>query len=241
MEQGDSDAKGELVRGNLRLVLSILKRFRNRGESIDDLFQVGCVGLIKAIDNYDRNQKVSFSTYAVPMIIGEIKRYLRDNNSIHTSRFLKQLSYRVNQTREKLCKKYFREPTLTEIAREIGVNEEEVVTAFNASYAPLSLHDPVYNDSADPVYVMDSISDRRNHSEIWLENFALREALSTLLPRERLIIEARFFEGKTQAEIANVIGISQAQVSRVEKSALRHIRAHYQEGDLCKQVGGGNG
>jgi RNA polymerase sporulation-specific sigma factor len=238
LEEGDPTARGELVRGNLRLVLSILKRFKNRGESIDDLFQVGCIGLLKAIDNYDRQQKVNFSTYAVPMIVGEIKRYLRDNNAIHISRSLKQLSHRVQQVREKLTKKNLAEPTIAEIANELQVEDEDVILAFNAAYDPLSLYDPVYNDSSDPVYIMDLISDQRQQPEYWLEKFALQEALNTLSPRERRIIEARFFEGKTQMEIASIVGISQAQVSRIEKVALKRIREHFQKEKNMGSPGG---
>lgn len=229
VKKGDLEARDALVSGNLRLVLSILQRFKNRGESLDDLFQVGCIGLLKAIDNFQLEHEVNFSTYAVPMIIGEIKRYLRDNNSIHISRSIKSLSHRVLQTREELLKKNHREPNLSEIAEVMEMTTEEVVYAFNAAQEPLSLYDPVFRDSTDPVYVMDLISDQSDSTEKWLENIALQEALDKLGPREKRIIEARFFEGKTQVEIAKQVGISQAQVSRIEKGALEIIRHHYKQ------------
>ena len=229
MQKGDAQARDTLVEGNLRLVLSILQRFKNRGEILDDLFQVGCIGLLKAIDNFRLDQGVNFSTYAVPMIIGEIKRYLRDNNSIHISRSIKNLSHKVQQTREELIKKYSREPKVSEIARELDLSAEEVVFAFNAAQEPVSLYDPVYNDSTDPVYVMDMISDQNSNSDDWLDTLALQEALARLQPREREILEARFFEGKTQMEIARKVGISQAQVSRIEKAALALIRSYYRQ------------
>ena len=237
VKQGDSEAREALVRGNLRLVLSILQRFKNRGEPLDDLFQIGCIGLLKAVDNFQLEHGVNFSTYAVPMIIGEIKRYLSDNNSIHISRSIKNLSHRVLQTREKLLKENHREPGLTEIAAAMELTVEEVVFAFNAALEPLSLHDPVFCDSTDPVYVMDLLSDQSDSTEKWLENIALQEALGQLGPREKQIIEARFFEGKTQMEIAGQVGISQAQVSRIEKTALEIIRRHYRQG-ICH---GGSG
>lgn len=229
VKKGDLEARDALVRGNLRLVLSILQRFKNRGESLDDLFQVGCIGLLKAIDNFELEHEVNFSTYAVPMVIGEIKRYLRDNNSIHISRSIKSLSHRVLQTREELLKKNHREPNLSEIAEAMEMTTEEVVFAFNAAQEPVSLYDPVFRDSTDPVYVMDLISDQSDSTEKWLENIALQEALDKLDPREKRIIEARFFEGKTQVEIARQVGISQAQVSRIEKAALEMIRRHYKQ------------
>jgi RNA polymerase sporulation-specific sigma factor len=229
VKKGDREAREALVKGNLRLVLSILQRFKNRGESLDDLFQVGCIGLLKAIDNFELEHEVNFSTYAVPMIIGEIKRYLRDNNSIHISRSIKSLSHRVLQTREELLKQNHREPNLSEIAAAMEMSTEEVVFAFNAAQEPLSLYDPVFRDSTDPVYVMDLIGDQSDSTEKWLENIALQEALDRLDPREKKIIEARFFEGKTQVEIARQVGISQAQVSRIEKAALEMIRRHYKQ------------
>lgn len=230
MYRGDREARDKLVEGNLRLVLSILQRFKNRGESMDDLFQVGCIGLIKAIDNFKLEQDVNFSTYAVPMVVGEIKRYLRDNNSIHISRSIKSLSYKVQQTREALVNKYCREPNLEEIAHELNLSAEEVVFAYNASQEPISLHDPVFNDSTDPVFVMDLISDGSQCCERWIEDLSLQEALARLQPRERAIIEARFFGGKTQVEIARQVGISQAQVSRIEKAALKIVRQYCRQG-----------
>ncbi len=229
VKEGDTEARETLVRGNLRLVLSILQRFKNRGESLDDLFQVGCIGLLKAIDNFQLEHGVNFSTYAVPMVMGEIKRYLRDNNSIHISRSIKSLSHRVLQTREELLKKNHREPTVSEIAEVMGMSVEEVIFAYNAALEPVSLYDPVFRDSTDPVYVMDLISDQSDSTERWLESIALQEALDKLEPREKGIIEARFFEGKTQVEIARQVGISQAQVSRIEKAALEMIRSHYKQ------------
>lgn len=226
VKQGDTQAREKLVECNLRLVLSILQRFKNRGEPLDDLFQVGCIGLIKAIDNFQLEQEVNFSTYAVPMIIGEIKRYLRDNNSIHISRSVKNLAHKVQQTREKLIKKNCREPNISELAREMGLPAEEVVFAYNASQEPVSLYDPIYNDSTDPVYVMDTISDSSSGCEKWVDSLALQEALSKLAPREKSILEARFIKGQTQVEIARQVGISQAQVSRIEKAALKLIRQH---------------
>lgn len=226
LKEGDRSARDKLVECNLRLVLSILQRFKNRCESLDDLFQVGCIGLIKAIDNFQLEQEVNFSTYAVPMVIGEIKRYLRDNNSIHISRSIKNLSQKVQQTREELVKKNFCEPRISDIAREMKITDEEVVIAFNATQEPLSLHDPVYNDSTDPVYVMDLISDQSNCCEKWVDRLALQEALARLNQRERAILEARFLSGRTQVEIARKAGISQAQVSRIEKAALELIRKH---------------
>ncbi|NMA92750.1 MAG: RNA polymerase sporulation sigma factor SigG [Firmicutes bacterium] len=226
VKQGDEGARAQLVECNLRLVLSILQRFKNRGEPLDDLFQVGCIGLIKAIDNFQLEQGVNFSTYAVPMIIGEIKRYLRDNNRIHISRAVKSLAYKIQQTREKLVKKNHREPSISELAREMGLSPEEVVFAYNAVQEPVSLHDPIYNDSTDPVYVMDTISDSSSRCEDWVDNLALQEALSKLAPREKSILEARFMKGQTQVEIARQVGISQAQVSRIEKAALKLIRRY---------------
>ena len=229
VKKGDQAAREALVEGNLRLVLSILQRFKNRGESLDDLFQVGCIGLLKAIDNFQLEHEVNFSTYAVPMVIGEIKRYLRDNNSIHISRSIKNMSHRVQLTREELIKKNSREPKVGEIAEALEITSEEVVFAFNATQEPLSLYDPVFNDSTDPVYVMDTISDQGSCSDIWVENLALKEALNRLQPREKEILEARFFDGKTQVEIARQVGISQAQVSRIEKAALVLIRSYYRQ------------
>lgn len=222
--KGDADARQKLIDGNLRLVLSIIQRFTNRHENLDDLFQVGCIGLIKAIDNFNTELCVKFSTYAVPMIIGEVRRYLRDNNSIRVSRSVRDLAYRALQTREKLQAEMNSEPTVEQIAAALGEPREAVAAAIDAIVEPMSLYDPVYSDGGDSIYVMDQISDTDNTDESWLEDIALREALKTLSKRERDIINMRFFRGKTQMEIASEIGISQAQVSRLEKGALEHIR-----------------
>jgi RNA polymerase sporulation-specific sigma factor len=235
MGQGDHSARQEIINGNLRLVLSVLQRFKNRGENIDDLFQVGCIGLMKAVDNFQLGQNVHFSTYAVPMIIGEIKRHLRDNNAVRVSRSLKVLAQKAQQVREMLTRKLLREPTLTEIAAELEITPEEVVFAYQAINDPISLYDPVFNDSTDPVYVMDMVSDNRNSADLWVEDITLRQALSLLSERERRILESRFLEGRTQTEIAREIGISQAQVSRIEKTALRRVRHN-----LCGGDGGVN-
>ena len=231
LQNGEEEAREELIEGNLRLVLSILQRFKNRGESMDDLFQVGCIGLMKAIDNFKTDQKVNFSTYAVPMIVGEIKRHLRDNNNIHISRSIKNMAQRIQQTREKLMKEKLEEPTLKEIARELEISEEEAVFALNSSNDPISLYDPVFSDTTDPVYVMDMISDKEQTTDNWLETLAIKEALDYLGPREKEILKARFFQGKTQLEISKEIGISQAQVSRLEKAALKLIKNHYYKGE----------
>ncbi len=222
--KGDADARRKLIDGNLRLVLSIIQRFTNRHENLDDLFQVGCIGLIKAIDNFNTELCVKFSTYAVPMIIGEVRRYLRDNNSIRVSRSVRDLAYRALQTREKLQVEMNSEPTVEQIAAALGEPREAVAAAIDAIVEPMSLYDPVYSDGGDSIYVMDQISDTDNTDESWLEDIALREALKTLSKRERDIINMRFFRGKTQMEIASEIGISQAQVSRLEKNAISTIR-----------------
>lgn len=223
-KQGDEVAREKLIDGNLRLVLSIIQRFSNRKENLDDLFQVGCIGLIKAIDNFNTELDVKFSTYAVPMIIGEIRRYLRDNNTIRVSRSVRDLAYRALQAREKLQGTDCAEPTVEQIAKELGEKPSAVANAIEAIVEPMSLYDPVYNDGGDSIYVMDQIKDTNNTDESWLEDIALREALKKLSPRERNIINMRFFNGKTQMEIAREIGISQAQVSRLEKGALEQIR-----------------
>jgi RNA polymerase sporulation-specific sigma factor len=222
--EGDQDVRQELINGNLRLVLSILQRFKNRGENLDDLFQVGCIGLIKAVDNFSLEHNVNFSTYAVPMVIGEIRRYLRDNNALRVSRSLKVLAQKAQQIREKLTGKLLREPTIGEIAQELGVTPEEVVFAYQTLNEPISLHEPVFQDASDPVYVLDLVSDKKCSAELWVEDLTLRQALTTLTKRERKILEDRFFDGRTQMEIAAEIGISQAQVSRIEKAALRQVR-----------------
>lgn len=226
MRDGDPNARNELVQGNLRLVLSVIQRFNNRGENVDDLFQVGCIGLMKAIDNFDLNQNVRFSTYAVPMIIGEIRRYLRDNNPIRVSRSLRDIAYKALQVRDALVNKYSKEPTVTQIAEELGLPREEVVYALDAIQEPVSLFEPIYHDGGDPIFVMDQISDEKSEESTWLEGIAIREGLSRLSEREKLILTMRFFDGNTQMEVAEEIGISQAQVSRLEKAALKQLRRY---------------
>ena len=221
---GDKAARDELIAGNLRLVLSIVQRFSSRGEDPDDLFQVGCVGLIKSIDNFDLGQDVKFSTYAVPMIIGEIRRFLRDNSLVRVSRSTRDLAYRALTAREELSHTLDREPTADDIAAKLGEPRSEVVAALDAIVDPVSLYEPVWSDSGDSIYVMDQISDTENTDESWTEDLALKEAMKRLSPREKRIIELRFFRGRTQTEIAGEIGISQAQVSRIEKGALERIR-----------------
>ena len=223
---GDESARETFIKGNLRLVLSVIQRFHNRGEHIDDLFQVGCIGLIKAIDNFDVSQNVRFSTYAVPMIIGEIRRYLRDNNSIRVSRSLRDTAYRALQVRDQLINKNSREPTVSEIAKELDLPREEVVFAMDAIQDPISLFEPIYHDDGDAIFVMDQVSDEKNQDETWLEGIALKEAMKKLNDREKLILTLRFFDGRTQMEVAEEIGISQAQVSRLEKTALKHMRKY---------------
>lgn len=224
IEEGDSVAREKYIEGNLRLVLSIIKRFSGSNENVDDLFQIGCIGLIKAIDNFDSKLNVKFSTYAVPMIIGEIRRYLRDNNAIRVSRSLKDTAYKAIYTRDLLTKQNLKEPTIEEIATEIGISKEDIVYAMDALQNPMSLYEPIYTDAGDTLYVMDQISDKKNKEEVWIENLSLNEALKKLAQREREIITLRFFEGKTQMEVADIIGISQAQVSRLEKNALKIMR-----------------
>lgn len=224
MQNGEAAAREQLIQGNLRLVLSVIQRFNNRGEYVDDLFQVGCIGLIKAIDNFDLSQNVKFSTYAVPMIIGEIRRYLRDNNAIRVSRSLRDIAYKALQVRDGLVNKNAREPTINEIAAELKIPREEIVFALDAIQEPISLFDPVYHDGGDPIFVMDQIGDEKNHDSNWLEGISIREAMEKLSEREKLILSLRFYQGKTQMEVADEIGISQAQVSRLEKAALGHMR-----------------
>ncbi len=226
IKEGDQQAREKFVQGNLRLVLSVIQRFSNRGENPDDLFQVGCIGLIKAIDNFDLSQNVQFSTYAVPMIIGEIRRYLRDNNAIRISRSLKDIAYKAIYVKEKLSSKNSREPTITEIAKELDLPKEEVSFALDAIAEPISLYEPVYHDGGEAIYVMDQVKDKKNTDENWLENIALDEAMRHLGEREKHILKLRFFKGKTQMEVAEEIGISQAQVSRLEKSALKNMRKY---------------
>ena len=224
IRQGDDEARELYIKGNLRLVLSVIKRFSNSSENMDDLFQIGCIGLIKAIDNFDTTLNVKFSTYAVPMIIGEIRRYLRDNNSIRVSRSLRDIAYRAIYAKETYMKNNLKEPTIAEIASEIGIEKETIVYAMDAIQNPVSLFEPVYTEGGDTLYVMDQISDKKNREENWVENLSLREAINRLNKRERHIIDLRFYEGKTQMEVAQEIGISQAQVSRLEKNALKTMR-----------------
>ena len=222
--EGDMAAREQYIEGNLRLVLSVIKRFGASDENVDDLFQIGCVGLIKAIDNFDRTLGVKFSTYAVPMIIGEIRRYLRDGGSIRVSRSLKDIAYRALQVKEAMQKANQKEPTLEEISVEIGIPRADIVYALDAIQSPMSLYEPIYTDGGDTLYVMDQISDKKNKEELWVEQISLSEALKRLGEREKEIIILRFFEGKTQMEVAEMIGISQAQVSRLEKNALKVMR-----------------
>lgn len=224
VKNGDEAAREQLVEGNLRLVLSVIQRFAGRGENADDLFQVGCVGLIKAIDNFDVGQNVRFSTYGVPMIIGEIRRYLRDNSAVRVSRSMRDTAYRVLQAREKLLREQQREPTVEQIAKELDIPREDVVMAMDAVVEPVSLSEPVYSESGDAVTVMDQVRDTKNTDERWLERIALKDAMSRLTPRERRILALRFSDGKTQMEVSDEIGISQAQVSRLEKNAIKTIR-----------------
>ncbi|MBO5845052.1 MAG: RNA polymerase sporulation sigma factor SigG [Clostridia bacterium] len=223
-KEGDADARQELIYGNLRLVLSIIQRFTGRKENLDDLFQVGCIGLVKAVDNFNTELDVKFSTYAVPMIIGEIRRYLRDNNAIRISRSMRDLAYRSLQAREELVREKECDPTVEEIAERLGEKKEAVVRAMEAIVDPISLYEPVYSENGDSIYVMDQLSDTNSSDEIWLENIVLREAMKKLNDRERKIINMRYYQNKTQMEIAEEIGISQAQVSRLEKGALEHMR-----------------
>ncbi len=224
IKEGDEEARERYIEGNLRLVLSVIKRFQNSNENADDLFQIGCIGLMKAIDNFDTTLNVKFSTYAVPMIIGEIRRYLRDNNSIRVSRSLRDIAYKAIYAKENYIKHHLKEPTITEIADEIGIEKEMIVYAMDAIQNPVSLFEPVYTEGGDTLYVMDQISDKKNKEEHWVENLSLREAMNRLGERERHIIELRFYEGKTQMEVADEIGISQAQVSRLEKNALKSMK-----------------
>ena len=225
INEGDEEARNTFINGNLRLVLSVIQRFYGRGETADDLFQVGCVGLIKAIDNFDLSQNVQFSTYAVPMILGEIKRYLRDNNSIRVSRSVRDLAYKAIQTKEKMTKEKGREPTIEEIAKELNVEKEEIAFSLDAIQDPVSLQEPVYNDGAESIFLMDQVKDSKNTDELWIEKMAIEGALKKL--NEKNIVVKRFFDGKTQMEVAEEIGISQAQVSRLEKSAISHIKRWY--------------
>ena len=219
-KEGDEQARQDLIAGNLRLVLSVIQKFANRGENVDDLFQVGCIGLIKAIDNFNIDLDVRFSTYGVPMIVGEIRRYLRDNSTMRVSRAMRDTAYKVLQAKEAYMAQHQREPTVEEVAEILGIKREEVVFALDAILEPVSLYEPVYSDSGDTVCVMDQVRDNKNTDEMWLERIALKEAVARLGERERKILSMRFFQGKTQMEVSNEIGISQAQVSRLEKNAL---------------------
>lgn len=224
INDGDLEARELYIKGNLRLVLSVIKRFGSSNENPDDLFQIGCIGLIKAIDNFDTSLNVKFSTYAVPMIIGEIRRFLRDNNSIRVSRSLRDIAYKAIYAKENYIKQNLKEPTINEIAEEIGIEKEMIVYAIDAIQSPVSLFEPVYTEGGDTLYVMDQISDKKNKEDRWIENLSLREAMHRLPEREKHIIELRFYEGRTQMEVAEEIGISQAQVSRLEKNALKSMR-----------------
>lgn len=226
IKNGDMEIREKFITGNLRLVLSVIQRFSYRGENPDDLFQVGCIGLIKALDNFDLRHGVKFSTYAVPMIIGEVRRYLRDNNSIRVSRSLRDIAYKSLQAKEVLGVRLSREPSLAEIAAEIDIPREDVVLAMEAIQDPVSLFEPVFHDDGDALYVMDQVKDTKNTDEKWIENISLSEAMNKLSPRERYILQRRFFEGKTQMEVAEEISISQAQVSRLEKNALKYMRKY---------------
>lgn len=224
LQKGDEQARSRYIYGNLRLVLSVIQRFSGRGESADDLFQVGCIGLIKAINNFDSSHNVQFSTYAVPMIIGEIRRYLRDYNSIRVSRSIRDTAYKALQAKERLTGEKNREPTVEEIAAALGIKKEDVIFALDAIQDPVSLFEPVYHDGSDALFVMDQVSDEKNTDLSWIENIVLAEAMDKLNEREKHIIKLRFFEGKTQMEVADEIGISQAQVSRLEKNALKSMK-----------------
>ena len=227
IKAGDEEARNTFINGNLRLVLSVIQRFYGRGENADDLFQVGCVGLIKAIDNFDLSQGVQFSTYAVPMIIGEVKRYLRDNNSIRVSRSVRDLAYKVIQFKERYTKEHGKEPNVEEIAKELEVTKEDIAFSLDAIQDPVSLQEPVYNDGSESIYIMDQIKDSKNTDELWAEKITIKGAMEKLNEKEKMIINKRFFDGRTQMEVAEEIGISQAQVSRLEKTAIQHIKRLY--------------
>lgn len=226
IQQGDKEAREQYIKGNLRLVLSIIQRFHNSNENIDDLFQIGCIGLIKAIDNFDVTQDVKFSTYAVPMIIGEVRRYLRDNNTIRVSRSLRDIAYKAIYTKEAIMKKQDKEPTMEEIAKILEVTPEEIAFALDAIQSPVSLYEPVYSEGGDTLYIMDQISDKKNREVNWVEHLSLNDAMKHLPERENNIIKLRYFQGKTQMEVAEEIHISQAQVSRLEKNALNIMKNH---------------
>lgn len=227
IKNGDTEAREKFIQGNLRLVLSVVQRFSGRNESADDLFQIGCIGLIKSIDNFDISLNVQFSTYAVPMIIGEIRRYLRDNNIVRVSRSVRDLAYKTIQVRERLTKETGKEPGIEEIAKELETTPEDIAFSLDAIQDPVSLQEPVYNDGADSIYIMDQVKDVKNTDEFWADSLSLAEAMKKLNSREKLIVSKRFFDGRTQMEVANEIGISQAQVSRLEKSAIDRIKKMY--------------
>ena len=226
IKAGDKLARDRFIQGNLRLVLSVVQRFANRGENLDDLFQVGCIGLIKSIDNFDTSVGVQFSTYAVPMIIGEVRRFLRDEGPIRVSRSLKDIAYKTLRAKERYINEHSKEPTITELSSELDIPREEIVMALDAIAEPVSLFEPIYHDGGEAIYVMDQIKDTKNTDSSWLESIALKEAMKHLTRREKHILDLRFFNGKTQMEVAEEIGISQAQVSRVEKSALKRLRKY---------------
>ncbi len=236
IKQGDKSAREQYIKGNLRLVLSVIKRFSNSNENVDDLFQIGCIGLMKSIDNFDDTIGVKFSTYAVPMIIGEIRRYLRDNNSIRVSRSLRDTAYKAIHTKELLIRNSMQEPTIEDIAKEAGIPKEDILFALDAIQSPVSLYDPVYTDGGDTLYVMDQISDKQNREDKWVESLSLNDAMKRLNERENHIIKLRFFEGKTQMEVAEEIHISQAQVSRLEKSALKSMKSYLSTDPTYRKV-----
>ena len=227
LKHGDLEAREKFINGNLRLVLSVIQRFYNKGENVDDLFQVGCIGLIKAIDNFDMSQNVQFSTYAVPMIIGEIRRYLRDNNSIRVSRSIRDLAYKALGVKEKIYKEEQREATIEEIAKQLEVSKEEIVISLDAIQEPISLQEPAYSENTENIYIIDQVKDKKNTDELWTQNITIAESMKRLNEKERMIINKRFFEGRTQIEVAEEIGISQAQVSRLERTAINHIKRIY--------------
>ena len=227
IKDGDEKAREEFIRGNLRLVLSIIKRFYGKGENLDDLFQVGCIGLIKAIDNFDFIHGVKFSTYAVPMIIGEIRRYLRDNNAIRVSRSMRDLAYKALGIKERIYKEQQRDASVEEIANELGIEKEEVIISLDAIQEPISLQEPAYSENTENIYIIDQVKDKKNTDELWTQNLTIAESMKKLNEKEKMIINKRFFEGRTQMEVAEEIGISQAQVSRLERTAINHIRRIY--------------
>ena len=227
IKEGNQEAREKFINGNLKLVLSVIKRFYGRGENLDDLFQIGCIGLIKAMDNFDLEQNVQFSTYAVPMIVGEIRRYLRDNNMVRLSRYVRDLAYKVLAIKEKALREKQKELTVEEVAKELGVEKEEIAFCLDAIQEPMSLQEPVYGDDTENIYVEDQIRDKKNSDENWADDITIAETMKKLKEKERNIINKRFFEGRTQMEVAEEIGISQAQVSRLEKSAIDHIKRLY--------------